>query len=119
MQPDILELHRQATVVSRRRGYEVRKRSYEALHEAAAKLTAQLPFRWHSVAMDNPTQNHTGTTNGSGHIVLDEPYRAGRLVRDTGQPLCGAPTANLFGDTNHVTCKRCLELAQRIVRSLT
>lgn len=111
----ILELHRRAKAPGRI-GYDERKRRYEALHAAAAVLCAKLPFQWRAVSMDNPTQNHTGTTNGADHIVLDEAYSAGRIHRAAGQALCGADTANLFTPAfeNHVTCKRCLELAERL-----
>lgn len=110
---DILELHRLAT--QRCRSYELRKARWAALHEAAAALCAHLPFAWHPVAMDNPTQNHTGYTNGRSHIVLDESFTCGRLVRTAGSALCGGDTPNLWGEADTVTCKRCLELAERIV----
>ena len=67
--------------------YEARQGRWQELHDEAATLCAQLPFRWHAVAMDNPTQNHTGTTNGADHIVLDEAYDPGRLHRTAGQAL--------------------------------
>ena len=111
---NILDLHRAATVRGRI-GYGERMKRYAALAEAAAALCAKLPFSWHAVAMDNPTQNHTGTTNGRGHIVLDDEYHAGQLHRKAGYALCGGDSANLWGDAESVTCKRCLEMAQRIV----
>ena len=114
---DILDLHRAAKW--RNGSYEQRKARWVALHTAAAELCAKLPFRWHGEAMDNPTQNHTGTTNGADHIVLDEDYSAGRLHRRAGQALCGGDTANMWqaSHENHVDCKRCLEVAQRIVNA--
>lgn len=111
---DVLTLHRMATARGRI-GYTERKRRYDALQVAATALCARLPFRWHARAMDNPTQNHTGSTNGSLHIVLDEPYSNGRLQRNAGKSLCGCPMANLWNPADGVTCKRCLEMAQRIV----
>lgn len=112
---DILSLHRAATVPGRI-GHEARKARWEALHNAVASLVVRLPFKWHAVEVDNPTQNHTGVTNGRDHIVLDEPYDAGRLHRKVGAALCGGDTVNLWNPAfeNHVTCRRCLELAQRI-----
>lgn len=83
----------------------------------ARYVCSRLPFRWHAVAMDNPTQNHTGYTNGALHIVLDEALHQGRLHRTQGMALCGAPTANLWGSADNegrVTCKRCLAMAQRL-----
>lgn len=110
---NIIELHRLATW--RNGSYMQRKGRWAALHAAAAELCARLPFTWHAVAMDNPTQNHTGYTNGADHIVLDEDFTSGRLRRTVGQALCGGDTANLWNPSfeNHVTCKRCLEMAER------
>lgn len=111
---DILTLHKHA---KRRSGsYEQRKARWGVLHAAAAELCARLPFKWQAIAMDNPTQNHTGATNGANHIVLDEAVDSGRLHRKAGQALCGGDTANLWQPAyeNRVTCKRCLELAERI-----
>jgi hypothetical protein len=110
---NILDLH---TAAKRRGGtYEQRKARWAALHAAAAELCQRLPFKWHAVAMDNPTQNHTGVTNGADHIVLDGDFTSGRLHRTAGQALCGGDTANLWNPAwnNNVDCKRCLELAQR------
>lgn len=104
------ELHRRATT-HHRIGYDERRRRYEALHAAVAALV--LPFKWHPVAMDNPTQNHAGSTNGRNHIVLDEPYKNGRLAREQGAALCGVDSANLWGEASSVTCKACLRLAVR------
>ena len=111
----ILELH----AAAKRRGgsYSQRVARWETLRAAAVELCARLPFRWESVAMDNPTQNHTGTTNGAYHIVLKENYSAGRLHRKTGQALCGGETVNLWNEDSagSVTCKRCLQMAERHV----
>lgn len=115
---DLLSLHRLASVRGRL-GYSERMRRWSALHEAARVLTARLPFKWRGVAMDNPTQNHTGYTNGRDHIVLDEAFSRGRLHREAGEALCGAPSANLWNPAyeGRVTCKKCLEMAQRIVEA--
>lgn len=107
----ILDLHRAAKW--RNGSYEQRKARWATLHTAAAELCARLPFKHHFLAMDNPTQNHTGYTNGADHIVLDEDFISCPLVRKAGWALCGADSANLWGETDSVTCKRCLEMAER------
>lgn len=106
------QLHRAA---NGRGTYEQRKARWEAYRAYARQVTDALSFAWRPVAMDNPTQNHTGTTNGKTHIVVSEPITIGRLRRETGEPLCGKGTANLWGDDHGggVTCKRCLEVAER------
>ena len=109
---DILTLHTLATRRGRI-GYDARKARWDALEVAAMELCSRLPFAHHFTAMDNPTQNHTGFTNGRDHIVLDQDFSAGRLHRTKGSAPCGGDSANLWGDAESVTCKRCLELAQR------
>lgn len=110
---DILVLHASATRRGRI-GYTARKARWDALELAARALCSRLPFKHHFLAMDNPTQNHTGYTNGRDHIVLDEDFSAGRLHRTKGAALCGGDSANLWGDADSVTCKRCLTVAQRL-----
>ena len=114
----LLDLHRRATVKGRI-GYTARMERWKALRAAFAPIAARLPFKWHAELMDNPTQNHTGTTNGAVHIVLDEEFAEGRLVRIAGRALCGKDTPNLWCpcESDHVSCKRCLELAQRIAEA--
>ena len=92
-------------------------RAYSAYADA---LAARLPFRWHPVACDNPTQNHSGYTNGQDHIVLDEPFDSGRLHRRAGDALCRPHHAggNLWGESDGPTCKRCLEIAERITEQV-
>lgn len=51
------------------------------------------------------------------HAVLDQPLKAGRLVRDTGDALC-RPRRDFWGlesvkDEHSVTCPRCVARAER------
>lgn len=112
---DIAQLQKRAFTAARI-GYDERKRRRAELRAAVQSIVAALSFRWRAVAMDNPTQNHTGSTNGRVHIVLDEPIHIGRITRAPRQALCGGDTVNLWNDAERddVTCKRCLEIAQRI-----
>lgn len=57
-------------------------------------------------------------SNGTYHAVLDQPLHAGRLHRDAGDALC-RPRNKFWGLERSsagqpVTCRRCLELAQRL-----
>jgi hypothetical protein len=106
-------LHRMTRL---RLGYDRKMAAWQAFHEYADQLCARLPFAWRCVGMDNPTQNHTGTTNGANHVIVQEAVVIGRIRRAAGQPLCGRDSANLFVETaSGPTCKRCLELAERIL----
>ena len=95
--------------------YDVMLARWDAYSQYANSIAAKLPFRWHAVACDNPTQNHTGSTNGRSHIVLDEPIDIGRLHRAANYPLCGQNSVNLWGKATDPTCKRCIAVAERIV----
>lgn len=48
-------------------------------------LLARLPFRWH--VAHAYTQRETANYGGGDHIVVDEPIRIGRLVREPGDAL--------------------------------
>lgn len=113
MSEELDRLHRATTG---RRGYEIKRVAWLAYHAYADALAAQLPFAWKSIAMDNPTQNHTGTTNGANHIVVQEAISIGRIHRAARAPLCGRETANLWAvPAGGPTCKRCLEVAERLL----
>lgn len=123
MSDELNRLHQAATrKMHRQTGwYERKKVAWAAYHTFADALAARLPFRWHAVACDNPTQNHTGTTNGADHIVVDEALAIGCIVRQPGDALCRPVSrawgANLWGESNGPTCKRCLEIAERIIQN--
>lgn len=50
---------------------------------------------------------------GSSHVVLNVPYKKGRLTRKRFQALCGADPFD-WGQARHgVDCPRCLDMAPR------
>jgi hypothetical protein len=73
-------------------GSEERK-ELERHHDALAErrvaylrdLLARLPFRWHIAHAY--TAQETANYGGADHIVVDEPIRIGRLVREPGDAL--------------------------------
>lgn len=112
----IEKLHRAANM--RHRDYEQAISDWQAYRLFASELAAQLPMPWQAIACDNPTQNHTGRTNGANHVVLSNEVRLGRLHREKGDALC-KPRAkfngNLFAEADAPTCKQCLLAAEKIV----
>jgi hypothetical protein len=95
--------------------YAAMQERWAAYQAYAREVAAQLPFAWHVVACDNPTQNHTGATNGRSHIVCDAPVDMGRLHRAAGDGLCGQNSPNMWCNATEITCKRCLVVAERII----
>lgn len=71
--------------------------------------------RWHVEGAYNPSDR--GSNAGGEHIVLDEPLRAGRLVRSAGDPLC-KPRGKFWGLTGPVVrtanCHHCIRQALRL-----
>jgi hypothetical protein len=114
----IEKLHRSATM--RHRTYEQAVEGWQAYRLFASELAAQLPMPWQAVGCDNPTQNHTGRTNGANHIVLGEAMASGRLCREPGDALCKKRSkfnGNLFAEADAPTCKQCLFIAEKIVHT--
>ena len=108
-----------AATKRRRQGYDRAMAAHRAYAEYVKSITDKLILRWETVGCDNPTQNHTGFTNGEDHLVLREPLVFGRLVREPGDALCKPArrfTANLWCDRagEQPTCKRCVEIAERM-----
>jgi hypothetical protein len=64
-----------------RRYAELSERREQYLRE----LLARLPFAWH--VAHAYTAQETATYGGADHIVVDEPVRIGRLVREPGDAL--------------------------------
>jgi len=63
------------------------------------------------------TPRETGSYGGRDHLVTEVPIHSGRLVRHPGDALC-KPARRFWGlhrtgEGSPVTCKRCLEIAQR------
>jgi len=65
---------------------EVRYAELSARREQYLRdLLARLPFRWH--VAHAYTAQETGSYGGGDHVVVDEPVRVGRLVREPGDAL--------------------------------
>ena len=115
---DLLELHR---IMSRRIGYDERKRRFQAYHSAVKPVCDRLPFKWKIVGVDNPWNNHNGFCYGADHIVLEEEIAIGRLKREKGDALCKKAAkfnGNLWVDPHSesvVTCKACLKKVLQII----
>jgi hypothetical protein len=82
-------------------------------------LLARLPFRWH--VAHAYTAQETATYGGADHIVVDEPIRIGRLVRETGDAL-SRPKKKFWGlhdvaDDRLPTSLADIKIAERIVAS--
>ena len=89
-----------------------------------------LAFAWHpayKIVLSGLSATSWGDgsrANSVNHIVLDEDFQAGRLVRRKGDLLCSAANRGSFDlggedGTHHVgrvTCKRCLEMATKLKR---
>lgn len=57
----------------------------------------------------------TYRTNRLMHVLVNEDFKAGRVIRKKGEALCGTSAAlNPQGDTRHITCSRCIALAHTI-----
>lgn len=75
--------------------------------------------RWHVEGTYNPSDR--GNSKTGNHMVLDEPLRAGRLVRSKGDPLC-APAKKFWGLTGpvavredrSVSCHKCVKHGLRL-----
>ena len=98
--------------------YQEARTRWQIYEQFALNIARQLPFRWHVELVSNPTQNHTGRSNGGAHIMADETIHIGRLKRNMGQSLC--PDTSRLGrhyvsDYPCPTCKKCLEVAEKIV----
>lgn len=111
-----------------------------AAEEANAEI--RLPVKW-DVGIKDVLSGLSENSNGSGrnsrtveHIILLESLEFGRLVRDEGDFLCSSSKADngkrwsgqvaeqwVDGDGNTyqppVTCKKCLEVAQRVTQSMS
>ena len=72
-------------------------------------------WRRHVEGAYNPSDR--GSSAGGDHLVLDEPLRFGRLVREAGDPLC-KPAKKFCGLTGpvdrQVTCHHCIRQAFRL-----
>jgi hypothetical protein len=75
---------------------------------------------WHVEGSYNPSDR--GSSKSGNHLVLDVPLRAGRLVRDKGDPLC-KPKGKFWGltgpDRNRgeprvIDCHACVQQALRL-----
>jgi len=75
-------------------------------------------MRWHVEGTYNPSDR--GNSKTGNHMVLDEPLRTGRLVRDKGDPLCKPATkfwgltGARAGEARAVTCHQCVKQALRL-----
>jgi hypothetical protein len=69
--------------------HEARERDYDEVVERRASylrdLLARLPFRWH--VAHAYAARETATYGGADHVVVDDPVRIGRLVREPGDAL--------------------------------
>jgi len=82
-------------------------------------LLAQLPFRWR--VAHAYTAQETATYGGADHIVVDEPVRIGRLVRERGDTL-SRPRRKFWGlheveEDRLPTSIADIRIAERIVSS--
>jgi hypothetical protein len=74
-------------------------------------------MRWHVEGSYNPSDR--GQSKSGNHLVVDEPLRAGRLVREPGDPLC-RPAKEFWGLTGGgredrvVDCHMCIKRAIRM-----
>lgn len=99
--------------------YESAKADWQQYTDFARTITARLPFRWHPVGVSNPRNNQRGGRYAEDHIVLDEPVAVNRLHRGAGDALCKPAQqfhGNLWVDSDDPTCKRCLEIAERLAK---
>jgi hypothetical protein len=128
---------RAAAATAQRRA-DAEARSLAEAHERAdrnraANAALALPFAWHPgyrVALagcyDTVRTGGTGATKATvDHVVLEEPFAIGRLKRDAGELLCGAPPGrNGYSGITHetladtcVTCRACRRVIARITRT--
>lgn len=82
-------------------------------------LLAQLPFSWHIAHAY--TAQETATYGGADHIVVDEPIRIGRLVREPGDAL-SRPKRKFWGlhdveDGRLPTSLADIRIAERVIAS--
>jgi hypothetical protein len=80
-------------------------------------LLARLPFRWH--VAHAYTAQETATYGGGDHVVVDEPVRIGRLVREPGDAL-SRPRRKFWGlhdveDGRLPTSVADIRIAERLV----
>lgn len=83
-------------------------------------LLARLPFRWHIAHAY--TARETATYGGADHIVVDEPIRIGRLVREPGDAL-SRPRRKFLAlyaveEGRLPTARTDIKIAERIVATL-
>jgi len=95
--------------------------AYEELDSRRATylrdLLAQLPFRWHVEHAYTPRE--TAMYGGADHVVVDDPVRIGRLVREPGDAL-SRPRAKFWGlsrvgDDRLPTSLADIKVAERVV----
>jgi hypothetical protein len=102
-------------------GYAALQSAARAYAEAGERLRQALPVRSAVAYAYNPHEN-TGS-NGSYHITLKEPLRAGRLKREAGDALC-KPAREFWGLDERepgtmATCLKCLETAERLAEKVS
>jgi hypothetical protein len=101
----------------------------EKKRRKTANAALNLPFAWHPAYKPTLSSCYEGKrTNGSGaiastvsHVLLDEPFRRGRLHRDTSTFLCGVPPASNGSGIVHesvertiIDCRTCLKIIARL-----
>ena len=99
------------------RGYSSRQSLMDTLGALSRDLRQSLPFVTTLAYAYNP--NEGASSRGGTHLIVATPLRQGRTVREPGDALC-QPARKFWGlscagDGGQSDCKRCLEIAERIV----
>lgn len=114
---ELARLHRR--MLLRRQGYDRHRTHVQEYRAYARSIAEKLPFPWHPVGCHNPSNDRQGNSYGADHIVLDTAISIGRLYRQAGDALCKPWrdfNGNLWADSDGPTCKRCLDIASRLMQ---